>query len=545
MVVPNAYWAAALALASTSFAAPAQQPMEMSPFDPLKHLAAISPFYLPTREPDTLPTHCELDRVSVLVRHSSILGNDDEYAQTMGPFVDKVARIDRAALPAQGPWAFLREWETPIVENKLEKLSERGRRDAKALGRYLREQYAALFPPKKRGQEDADREDDEEVEPKRSKITDQGKGKGKGKSKKGKGEGKGKDEDQGRPTYKVWTASSARDIESAEAYIKGAFPAHQAGDDGHGDGDVIQLVKVPNKAAEWDRSLTPHKACAAFEKDSSLVPANKWLAVYGPRVRARIATLAPAFAAELDDNDVLAMQMLCGYETIAQGDSPFCSVFTREEWLAFEYHQDVRYHYMLGYGQPLAPYLGMPWAKTAAHLLDGKDSDGDEHPSANAEAGETAGAGLAAHDKLPPPRVPPNATHTQRLHVSFTHRESPGFVAVFLNLYNASDAAVPATRAPPLDRVVPGRAWRSSHLIPFLGHVALERFTCPGAHGRHGARDDYVRAVVNGKHEVMGGCEDGVDGSCRWDTFADWVEARAQRWGAWESVCTIDDDVLA
>ena len=56
----------------------------------------------------------------------------------------------------------------------------------------------------------------------------------------------------------MWTASSPRDIESAKAYILGAFPSHQSGSDGHGDGDVVQLIKVPNKAKDWDRSLTPH-----------------------------------------------------------------------------------------------------------------------------------------------------------------------------------------------------------------------------------------------------------------------------------------------
>jgi acid phosphatase len=63
---------------------------------------------------------------------------------------------------------------------------------------------------------------------------------------------------KGGAKYKVWTASSDRDIQTAEAYIKGSFPSHQSGPDGHGDGTVVQLVKVPNKAAEWDRSLTPH-----------------------------------------------------------------------------------------------------------------------------------------------------------------------------------------------------------------------------------------------------------------------------------------------
>lgn len=131
---------------------------------------------------------------------------------------------------------------------------------------------------------------------------------------------------------------------------------------------------MPNKAKDWDKSLTPHvrpvfvphclplrpslthfpslsvfsapqKACDAFEKVSSLKPAGVWLSTYAPRVRQRLATLIPDVP--LTDNDVLAMQMLCGYESIARGSSPFCGVFTDEEWLDVEYYFDVRFHYMM------------------------------------------------------------------------------------------------------------------------------------------------------------------------------------------------------
>jgi acid phosphatase len=59
---------------------------------------------------------------------------------------------------------------------------------------------------------------------------------------------------------------------------------------------------------------------------------------------------------------------------------------------------------MMGYGNSLSPYLGGPWVKTALHLLDGKDTGGDDHPP-----GLEGGKG----DKLPKPKLPPNATHTQ------------------------------------------------------------------------------------------------------------------------------------
>jgi acid phosphatase len=70
------------------------------------------------------------------------LGNDDEFEETMEPFITKIKKLQKkggkrgkkgkkeGVLPKKGDWAFLRSWESPIVEDNLEKLSERGRTDA-------------------------------------------------------------------------------------------------------------------------------------------------------------------------------------------------------------------------------------------------------------------------------------------------------------------------------------------------------------------------------------------------------------------------------
>lgn len=143
MVTLTAALLAASLLLSTSAAAPQHVFSQSGRVDPLKRkwsrlpfaqepdLSAISPFFIPTKEPTPLPPRCKLKRVSLLIRHSSILGNDEEYEETMGPFIRKIAGMDKAKFPQQGEWAFLRDWETPIVEANLEHLSERGRKDAK------------------------------------------------------------------------------------------------------------------------------------------------------------------------------------------------------------------------------------------------------------------------------------------------------------------------------------------------------------------------------------------------------------------------------
>jgi hypothetical protein len=116
-------------------------------------LSAISPFYIPTASPDGLPPGCSLERVSLLIRHTSIQGNDDEYEQTMQPFIEKMYKLrdERPELiPSEGEWSWLKDWKCPITEDTLEVASEQGRKDAEFLGEYVRDQYKELFPPKGR-----------------------------------------------------------------------------------------------------------------------------------------------------------------------------------------------------------------------------------------------------------------------------------------------------------------------------------------------------------------------------------------------------------
>ena len=63
------------------------------------------------------------------------------------------------------------------------------------------------------------------------------------------------------------------------------------------------------------------------------------------------------------------MQMLCGYQLVIEGSSPLCDLFTKDDWLGFEYGQDLHYNKMVGYGSKVGPYLGYPWLNTGTFSL--------------------------------------------------------------------------------------------------------------------------------------------------------------------------------
>ncbi|BGP08688.1 hypothetical protein JCM10049v2_004537 [Rhodotorula toruloides] len=466
------------------------------------------------------PPTCAVTAAAFLMRHSSIYANDDEFDDYMEPFIERVKKAQKkgVSIPSNSPLAFLAHWKSLINDDNLEKITPPGKEDAEEFGKRFRKLYGKLLPPADLGKEK------------------------KSKDKKGKKGHK-------KPPFKVWSASSSRDIETSKAWVRGAFPSWQEGHEGEGDGDVVQLVRVDNKNASWADSLTPHKICDRFTKETGKPKAQEWLEVYGPPALERLNGFAPGFDFQLED--VIAMQMMCGYETVISKSrsSPFCSteLFTPDEFRSFGYWNDLLYHYMVGYGTDVSPYLGAQWLNVSAHNL--LSAYGPPHPHPNVS---TTGA------KLPAPELPPDATHTQLLFPYFTHREEPPVALVALGLWNTS------TEELPTDRMPKDRIWKTSHLLPFLGHVAIERLSCDAqdelaasprswtsrfADAFHLSRGDedkplkeeFIRVLVNGAPQQIE-CNDGPGGTCKMDDFAKFVARRMELFGDFKGACKKEDE---
>jgi acid phosphatase len=194
------------------------------------------------------------------------------------------------------------------------------------------------------------------------------------------------------------------------------------------------------------------------------------------------------------------MQQLCGYETVIRGSSPFCSLelFSQNEWLAFEYMNDIMYFYNTGYGNEISGALGFPWLNASATALLSDKADQD-------------------------------------LYVSFTHRELPPTVVVALGLFNntAYSGADNANTTMPLATQNYGRAWRSSRILPFLSNIAIERMTCD-SYGF--AVNDYFRVLVNRDPHSLS-CVDGPGESCSKGAFEDFIHERGMLFGGYTEQC--------
>ena len=125
-----------------------------------------------------------------------------------------------------------------------------------------------------------------------------------------------------------------------------------------------------------------------------------------------------------------------------------------------------------------------------------------------------------------------------------------------LNLYNATDDALgpSAFLPPPTDHRPEPRQWRTSEMVSYLSHIALERFSCePGSEGvpaamykRNGDDKDedpsFVRVMVNGQQANMHGCESGPAQSCPWEEWKEWIDDRLEQYSNWEGNCDKEED---
>lgn len=167
-----------------------------------------------------------------------------------------------------------------------------------------------------------------------------------------------------------------------------------------------------------------------------------------------------------------------------------------------------RYHYNVGYGNPLSGVIGFPWLNATMNLL----------------TAETA---------------------SQDLYISFTHRELPPTVLVALGLFNNSQfsGANNINATMPLDQINYNRAWVSSYILPFLTNVAIEKMDCSQNYyvksqsSNSSSGSTFYRIVVNDSPQTLPGCYDGPLESCSAAGLQAFLSERAAMFGDYTQAC--------
>lgn len=171
----------------------------------------------------------------------------------------------------------------------------------------------------------------------------------------------------------LWASDSSRVIDTAKYFSAGFFGIDWA--------SLADLKVIPETDDLGANTLTPGKTCLNFANnvddqghDYGAKMLFEWRAKYLPPIMERLAKQNPE--AHFTESELYSMQELCGFETIAQGTSDWCSVFTKKEWNDFEYARDLLHYYKSGPGNPFGPTMGWLWLNATANLLKEGSSDG-------------------------------------------------------------------------------------------------------------------------------------------------------------------------
>ncbi|KAK9780563.1 putative Histidine acid phosphatase [Seiridium cardinale] len=415
-------------------------------FNPLEHLGGIAPYFEPQDPPASPepPQGCTADRAAYLSRHAAIFANDYDYEEYIEPFISKWQNHTGIDWTKIPTLNFLANWSPPVSESEEELLTRVGKLEATELGVDLSFRYPNLRLPQR-----------------------------------------------------VWTSSAERTYKSAQALVRG-FET---------DDDTINVVSIYESKEAGADSLTPYSSCPAYSSSSGSDESAVYQEKFTKPIIARFNDAAPDF--NFTTEDVYGMMELCGYESVIRGSSPFCNLelFSPDDWLSWEYTEDVRYHYNVGYGNEVAGYVGLPWFNATANLLMSEGTD------------------------------------DQDLYISFTHRELPPMVFVAMGLFNnsefgGSEAQINDTM--PLDRINYRRAWKSSHVLPFLSNLAIERLNCTGSYGYEDG--EYYRVLVNSAPQPLTDCIDGPGTTCSRSGFESYLQERVDMFSGYSEKCGVDYD---
>lgn len=173
-----------------------------------------------------------------------------------------------------------------------------------------------------------------------------------------------------RPT-RLWASDSQRVIDTARYFSTGFFGL---------DWTNKTSLEVISEGSELGAdTLTPGDTCPRYLEDEEEGWAKGWKsmhkyrATYFPSVRQRLSKQNPGL--ELSDDELYAMQEMCGFETTVRGSSHWCDVFTRDEFLHFEYARDLHHYYRAGPGTKYGAPMGWLWLNATTNLmLQGPDA---------------------------------------------------------------------------------------------------------------------------------------------------------------------------
>ncbi|KIJ13338.1 hypothetical protein PAXINDRAFT_170613 [Paxillus involutus ATCC 200175] len=224
---------------------------------------------------------------------------------------------------------------------------------------------------------------------------------------------------------------------------------------------------------------------------SSAQETGDWVDVFAPTIADRINSEAPG--AKLKKKDIVNLMSLCPFDTVAyEAPSPWCNLFTSDEWASYEYYGDLTDYYGNGYGQSLGPVQGVGYVNELLARLTGQPVQDETQTNHTLDSS--------------PLTFPLDKT----FYADFTHDNQ------MISIYSALGLFV---QPHDLDtkQLVTERTWFDSKMVPFSARMITEKLECKAG----GSSGEYVRILVNDALQPLEFCGATENGLCTLDNFVE------------------------
>lgn len=302
-----------------------------------------------------------------------------------------------------------------------------------------------------------------------------------------------------KPVFR--TTNQERMAESAKWWLSGFFGSVNASS----SAELFDLVIIPEGGNE-NNTLAAYDSCPSLMTNGKVSELGqlgdrektRFIERYTRRAQKRLNKfLGKEF--DLTATDVFAMQRLCAYETAALGQSDFCNLFKKQDWLDFDYALGLSMYSNAAYGNPTGRAQGLGYLQELIARLQHR-TIGESHSSIN----QTFDGSEAQFGHLDQPMFF-DATHDTVIVSLMT--------AMGLSFFNYTKGSMPSDikKAPANPR------FKLSDLTPFGAHLHTEVISCSASanmtftkdqikyghytpYVQHGERTDkieYVRMKLN------------------------------------------------
>ncbi|KAF2136563.1 uncharacterized protein K452DRAFT_322332 [Aplosporella prunicola CBS 121167] len=248
---------------------------------------------------------------------------------------------------------------------------------------------------------------------------------------------------------KIIARSTTQDrmTQSAEYFLTGFFGL------GWTQNATLELIIEEDG---YNNSLAGYHMCNnsnAGVNQGGLNATKQWAEIYLVNATERIKKQISGLDWEL--KDTYDAQSLCAYETVALGFSHFCSLFTYEEWLGYEYSVDLFFAGSNGFQAPTGRAVGIGYvqeilARLNHHVID--------RPEAQINV-------TLDNNTLTFPL-------DQTINLDFSHDTN---IMSILTAFGLTQFAP----LMPADRYTPNRSLVVSHLEPFAARLDIEILQAP------------------------------------------------------------------